>query len=80
MTHREMEKFRKALGKRIRDLRLSRKLTQEDMEDLEWLSTRSFQDIESGKVNARISSLLIISYKLGVELAELFKIEEILTQ
>lgn len=71
MTEKEFIRFRKALGKRIQKLRKKANLTQEQMEDLEWLSSRSFQDIEAGKVNPRLSSLMVICSKLKIEMHEL---------
>lgn len=71
MTEREFIRVRKALGQRIKELRLKAELTQEQMEDLDWLSARSYQDIEAGKVNPRLSSLMIICSKLKIELHEL---------
>lgn len=71
MTEKEFSGFRTALGKRIKKLRKKADLTQEQMEDLDWLSARSFQDIEAGKVNPRLSSLMIICSKLKITLHEL---------
>jgi len=71
VTEREFIRVRKALGQRIKELRLKAELTQEQMEDLDWLSARSYQDIEAGKVNPRLSSLMIICSKLKIELHEL---------
>ena len=45
--------------------------SQEQMEDEDWLSVRSYQDIEAGKVNPRLSSLMVICSKLKIELHEL---------
>ncbi|MBL8021693.1 MAG: helix-turn-helix transcriptional regulator [Leptospirales bacterium] len=71
MTERDFKAFRKRLGQRIKKLRLEEGLTQEQMEDLDWLSARSFQDIESGKVNPRLSSLMVIGSKLKIDLGVL---------
>lgn len=71
VTEKEFIRVRKALGQRIKELRLKADLTQEQMEDENWLSARSFQDIEAGKVNPRLSSLVVICSKLKIDLHEL---------
>lgn len=64
---------RKKLGKRIRELRLERKLTQEQMEEGPYgIPVPTFVDIERGNSNSTLNSQLKIALRLGVKLKDLF--------
>jgi transcriptional regulator with XRE-family HTH domain len=54
-------------GKRIRDLRLKKGMTQEELARQTELSTRTIQRIENGEVDPRAYTLQMIATALGVE-------------
>jgi DNA-binding XRE family transcriptional regulator len=60
------------LGRRVRRLRNERGLTQEDAAGKASLDPKHFQEIEAGRVNVTVASLVGIAKALGVTLAELF--------
>ncbi|WP_244244788.1 helix-turn-helix domain-containing protein [Leptospira koniambonensis] len=60
--------MRKKLGNRIRELRLEKNITQEGMEEGPYgIPLGTFKDIERGKSNSTISSLVKIALRLGVK-------------
>jgi transcriptional regulator with XRE-family HTH domain len=61
----------KALGKRIKDLRKEKGLSQEDLSNEADIPLSQVGRIERGEVNATISTLHAISVALGVYLKEL---------
>ena len=63
--------FFKKLGKRIKELRLDRELTQEDMMDLGF-AYRFYQRIEAGKP-IHMKTVLKIADAFGVKVDELVK-------
>ena len=64
--------FLKALGDRIRELRLSNDLTQEDLGFAIGNSGKQIGRIERGENNVSSCMLLQISKALGISLKELF--------
>lgn len=60
------------LGKRIRELRASANLTQERAADAAKLDHKHWQDIESGRTNPTVATLVGVARALGVELRDLF--------
>ena len=60
------------LGRRVRQLRLERGLTQEGAATLAHLDAKHLQTIEAGKTNTTVASLVGLSRALGVTLMELF--------
>jgi transcriptional regulator with XRE-family HTH domain len=65
--------LKKKLGTRIKELRESKGLTQEDMDEGQnGLPVRTFQDIERGNSNVTLKSLNLIARRLEVELKDLF--------
>ncbi len=65
-----------ALGNRIRELRVERKLNQEDVVDVDLeISTRNYVRIENGQVNATLKSIYTIANQLKVHPKELFDFE-----
>jgi transcriptional regulator with XRE-family HTH domain len=60
------------LGKRIRTLRLERKTTQEALAEKAALSVQHLLDLEHGRSNPTLASLIGIARGLGVSLHELF--------
>ncbi len=67
------DQFLHQLGKRIRELREAKGLTQEDFEDVGPLSlaARSLQEIEYGNANPRAYTLYKIARRCGVAARDL---------
>lgn len=64
---------RRAIGNRIRAMRLDRNLTQEQVFLAVPVSRSVYQEIESGQGNPTISTLLRISRVLRVHVTELLR-------
>jgi len=64
--------YKKKVGNNIRSARKDRKLTQEDMQryGFNW---RHYQEIEAGRINITIETLLRLSRIFKVEVTELVK-------
>jgi len=60
------------LGRRIRDLRKHKQLSQEQAAERAKIDPKHWQDLESGRTNPTLATLVGISRALGVKLAELF--------
>src|SRR3989304_7274212 len=67
-----MDNIRKGLGKRIRTLRKLKALTQEELGERTGLSYKFVGEIERGKVNPSLDSLVKIADALGVKVGDLF--------
>ena len=63
---------RRAIGNRIRDLRLERNLTQEALAERAGLDRKTVNRIETGTVSARLDQLLLIASGLRVHITDLF--------
>lgn len=62
------EQFLRRVGNRIRDLRMAKKLSQEDMDSGDFaIPVTTFQEIEYGNRNFTMQTLFKISKRLGVE-------------
>jgi transcriptional regulator with XRE-family HTH domain len=61
------------LGKRVRALRLAGKLTQEQAAESAKLDEKHWQDIEGGRTNPTVASLVGVARALDVTLAKLFE-------
>jgi DNA-binding XRE family transcriptional regulator len=61
------------LGKRVRALRLAGKLTQEQAAESAKLDEKHWQDIEGGRTNPTVASLVGVARALDVPLAKLFE-------
>ncbi|WP_425268838.1 helix-turn-helix domain-containing protein [Leptospira barantonii] len=72
----ETDEFRKKLGIKIQSLRKSRNITQEEMDDGSELSVhfRTIQEIESGRANTTINTILKISKRFKVKPKDLLDI------
>ncbi|MBF0105884.1 MAG: helix-turn-helix transcriptional regulator [Deltaproteobacteria bacterium] len=66
----EQKKFFVAFGKKVRQLRLSKNMTLEDMQD-HGFSPQHFQKIETGKKAVNLYTAHRISIALGVGLGRL---------
>ena len=60
------------LGRRIRELRRQKQLSQEQAAERAKLDPKHWQDLETGRTNPTLATLVGISRALGVRLAELF--------
>lgn len=67
-----MDNIRKGLGKRIRALRKLKALTQEELGEKSGLSYKFVGEIERGKVNPSLDSLVRIANALDVKVGDLF--------
>lgn len=65
----------KALGQRVRDLRLERKLTMEKLAELSGIDYRQLSYIELGQTDASLSTLYAISKGLDISLSLLMDTE-----
>jgi len=71
----ETRRFRteaKALGRRVRALRLARKLTLEAAAERMQLDFKHLQKIEAGQINVTLATLIRLSHGLGEPIATLF--------
>lgn len=64
---------RRAIGDRIRVERHRQNRTQESVFLAARVARKTFQDIEAGNVDARITTLLRIAHVLGVHAADLLQ-------
>jgi transcriptional regulator with XRE-family HTH domain len=64
---------RRAIGDRIRVIRIRQDRTQESVFLAAHVSRSVYQNIEAGKADARISTLLRIAHVLGVHVADLLR-------
>ena len=62
-----------ALGKKIKDLRLQKKLSQTEIAYRCGFDKSNYNTIESGKRNVTVVSLLKISKALDIDLIDLFR-------
>lgn len=62
----------KALGKRVRDIRISKKLTQKDIADKVRISFRYYSDIETGRGKSSIQTIVDIVNELDTSLDKVF--------
>jgi transcriptional regulator with XRE-family HTH domain len=71
-----MEDVRKALGRRIRELRGLRRMTQQQLGEKADLNYKYLGAIERGQKNPATDNLSKIASALGVEVGDLFTVEE----
>jgi DNA-binding XRE family transcriptional regulator len=62
----------KDLGERIRELRAKKQLTQEKAAEQAGLSPQHLVDIEHGRTNPTVTSLVGIARALGVKIRDIF--------
>ncbi|TGL18015.1 XRE family transcriptional regulator [Leptospira bourretii] len=71
----ELEEFLNKIGKKIKKLRKEQGLTQENLDEGDnAVPVRTLQDIEAGKANVTIESLLKISKHLKVKPKDLIDV------
>lgn len=71
---------RKELGERIRELRKSAGITQEELGEKASLNYKFIGELERGQVNVSIDSLARIADALGVRIGDLFSKEKVTLQ
>jgi transcriptional regulator with XRE-family HTH domain len=74
-SHRAAAAVKAALGRRIRQLRHARALTQEELAEWAGIHPTYLAGIERGERNPALENLYAIASALGVKLAELFMFE-----
>lgn len=75
-----MDDIRRKLGQRIRELRKSAGITQEELGEKSSLSYKFIGELERGQVNVSIDSIARIAEALGVKIGDLFSKEKIPVQ
>jgi len=68
--------FMNAFGNRVRELRIERKLSQEQLGHLAQISLSQVARIEHGKINATICTAKVLAEALDVTVSELMAIEK----
>jgi len=71
-----MENARKELGKRIREIRKIKGFTQEELGEKANLNYKFIGELERGKVNVSLDSLVKISHALEIYISDLFRKRE----
>ena len=72
-----MENISLFFGKRVKDLRISKKLSQEKLAELSGLHSTYIGQIERGEKSPTIESIYKISVGLGVSMPDFFKNMEV---
>ena len=68
----EYRRFKKYLGEKVKKIRKSKKMSQEDTAGIE-VVTRTYIGLEHGKVGPNLQSIFFICKNLGTHPSELFK-------
>ena len=76
MMEKDSENSQILLGRRIRALRNVKKWTQQELGDHAGVNYKFIGEIERGRQNASFNTLVKIADALGVELPELFRFEQ----
>ena len=63
----------KRLAKRVRELRAQRGITQEEAAARAQLDPKHIQDVEHGRTNPTVATLVGVARALGVSMSELFR-------
>ena len=69
--------MKKMFGRRLRELRIAKKYTQEMLADLINIKPENYSRIENGLSFPKPENIVKISKVLGVEIAELFQFNDI---
>ncbi|MCR8649133.1 helix-turn-helix transcriptional regulator [Leptospira interrogans] len=73
--------FRRKVGLRLKELRLERELSQEDLDTGDdGIPYRTIQNIESGRSSINLRTIYKISKKLKIDPRELFSLEKVTIQ
>lgn len=65
--------LQKKVGIRIKEIRVGKKISQQELADLCGFEASNMSRLEAGRANATLSTLDIVCKNLGVEVIELFK-------
>jgi transcriptional regulator with XRE-family HTH domain len=68
-----MQAVQKALGARIRELRVKKGWSQEEFADLCGIHRSHMGEIERGETNLTLSTMLVITHKLNISISSIFK-------
>lgn len=68
---------RKKLGERVRELRKSAELTQEELGELAELNYKFIGELERGRVNVSLDAIVRIAAGLRVKIGDLFSKEKV---
>ena len=68
-----MQAIQKALGTRIRELRLKKGWSQEAFADVCGIHRSHMGEIERGETNLTLSTMLSIAHKLEIKISALFR-------
>jgi transcriptional regulator with XRE-family HTH domain len=71
---------RKKLGERIRELRKTAGITQEELGEKADLNYKFIGELERGQVNVSLDSLVRIAGALGIRIGDLFSKEKVAVQ
>jgi len=74
------EDIRKRLGMRIREMRKSAGITQEELGERASLNYKFIGELERGRVNVGLDSIARIAGALGVKIGDLFSKEKVSVQ
>jgi transcriptional regulator with XRE-family HTH domain len=74
------EDIRKRLGMRIREMRKSAGMTQEELGERASLNYKFIGELERGRVNVGLDSIARIAGALGVKIGDLFSKEKVRVQ
>ena len=74
ISQKELIKYQKAVGKRIKSLRKEREMSQLDLASSCDLEKTSISRMENGRANITLKTALLLSKSLEVELKEIFSI------
>ncbi|MGB1042820.1 MAG: helix-turn-helix domain-containing protein [Tenacibaculum sp.] len=73
ISQKELLKYQKSVGKRVKSLRKEREMSQLDLAALCDLEKTSISRIENGRSNITLKTALLLSKSLEVELKTLFE-------
>lgn len=72
---RQKKRVKAAFGRKVRDLRISLKLSQADLADDAGIRRALVSEVERGEANPTLDSIVRIALALGVEPAELLSMD-----
>ena len=72
MNNSKNAKLTKAFGKKLRQIRISKKISQEYLADEAGVPVSQIGRIERGEINTTISTAYLLAAKLGVTIDDLF--------
>jgi ribosome-binding protein aMBF1 (putative translation factor) len=70
-TSKKLQKYLRQVGRNIKSVRVKQGLRQTDIVEMLGMNYRHYQDIEAGKINVRIGTLIELAQIYKVNLQEL---------